>query len=158
MKDLLKKKSPTNITQNEQQVLKSWTLTYTRAVRQRTVRQETTVEKMGTLPHYLDTQDTHKVARNTVPYNNENDKRASTCDLLNDASNSQNDEESNVDQCKFKETDEFNEESNVEEGNAGLADIVDAALFLFGRCTCFSIRKSYKNEQWIFRIDNIFIL
>ena len=88
MKDLLKKKSPTNIIQNEQQALKSWTLTYTRAVRQRTVRQETTVEKMGTLPNYLDTQDTHKVARNTVPYNNENDKRPSTCDLLNDASDS----------------------------------------------------------------------
>ena len=43
---------------------------------------------MGTLPNYLDTQDTHKVARNTVPYNNENDKRPSTCDLLNDASDS----------------------------------------------------------------------
>ena len=95
--------------------------------------------KMGTLPHYLYTQNTHEVARNTDPYNNESDKRAANYDHLNYASISQNDEESNVDQCKLKETLEFSEESDVEEGNAGLVDTDDAALFSFGRRTCFSI-------------------
>ena len=60
--------------------------------------------KMGTLLHYLYTQDTHEVARNTVPYDNESDKRAANCEHLNDASISQNDEESNDDQCNLKET------------------------------------------------------
>ena len=53
--------------------------------------------KMGTLSHYLYTQDTHKVARNTVPYYNKSNKRAANCEHLNNASNSQNDEESNDD-------------------------------------------------------------
>ena len=38
--------------------------------------------KMDTLPHYLHTQDTHEGARNTVPYNNQSDKRAANCDHL----------------------------------------------------------------------------
>ena len=93
--------------------------------------------KMGTLLHYLYTQDTHEVARNTVPYDNESDKRAANYEHLNDASISQNDEESNDDQCNLKETDEFREESDVEEENAGLVDIDNAALFLVGRVSRF---------------------
>ena len=69
-------------------------MTYTRAVHQSTVMQETAMAKRGTLPHYLYTEDTHEVATNTVPYNNESDKRAANCEHLTDASLSQNDEES----------------------------------------------------------------
>ena len=145
LKELPKNKNPTKITQNEQQALQSWALTYTTTVRQGAVRQETTMAKMGTLPHYLYTKGTHEVARNTVSYNNESDKRVANCDHLNDASISQNDKESDVNQCKLKETDEFSEESDVEEGNTGLIDIDDAALFLFRRWTCFLIRKSCKS-------------
>ena len=86
---------------------------------------------MDTLPHYLHTQDTHEVARNTVPHNNQSDKRAANCDHLHDTSVSQNDKVSNNDQCKLKETDEFSEKSDVEEGNTGFVDIDDSALFLF---------------------------
>ena len=103
MKDLSKKKSSTKINQNEQQALQNWDLTYNRDVCQRTVRQETTMAKMDTLQHYLYTQDTHKVARNTVPHNKESDKRAANCEHLNDVSINQNDEESNDDQCILKE-------------------------------------------------------
>ena len=85
----------------------------------------------------LYTQGIYEVARNTVSYNNESDKRAANCDHLNDASNSQNDEESNDDQCKLKETDEFSEEGDVKEQNTGLADIDHAALFLVGRSSRF---------------------
>ena len=137
LKDLPKKKSPTKITQNEQQALQGWALTYTRTVRLRTVRQETTMAKMGTLPHYFYAQDTHEVARNTVPYNNVSDKIAANFEPLNDASISPNDEESNDDQCNLKETDEFREESDVDEENTGLVDKDDAALFLVGRASRF---------------------
>ena len=109
----------------------------TRAVNQRTARQETTMAKIGTLLHYLYTQYTHEVAGNTVPYDNKSNKRAANCEHLNDASNSQNDEESNDDQCNLKQTDVFSEESDVEKNNSGLADIDDAALFLVGRASKF---------------------
>ena len=137
MKDLPEKKSPTKITQNKQQALQSWALTYTRAVRRRTVKQETTMAKMGTLPHYLYAQDTHEVARNTFNYNNEIDKRTANCEHLNDASISQNNEESNDDQCNLEEIDEFSEESDVKDENTGLVNIDDAALFLIGRASRF---------------------
>ena len=93
--------------------------------------------KMGTLLHYLYTQDTHEVARNTVPDDNESDKRAANCEFLNDTSISENDEESNDDHFNLKETDEFREESDVEEENIGLVDIDDAALFLVGCASRF---------------------
>ena len=96
---LSKKEKP-----HEKQVLQSWTLTYTRAVRQRILRQKTAMAKMGTLLHYLYTQDTNEVARNTVFCDNESDKRAANCKHLHDASICQNDEESNDDQCDLKET------------------------------------------------------
>ena len=111
MKDLPKKKSLTKITQNEQQPLQSWALTYTRAVLQRTVRQETTMAIISTLPH-THIQDTHEVARNKVLYDNERGKIAASCEHLNNASISQNDEESNDDHCNLKEADEFCEESS----------------------------------------------
>ena len=75
---------------------------------------------MGTLPHYLYTQGTHEIARNTVPYNNASDKRVANCDHLIGASISQNDEELNDNQCKLKETDKFSEEIDFEEENTGL--------------------------------------
>ena len=92
---------------------------------------------MGTLPHSLYTQDTREVARNAVPDDNESDKRAANCEHLNDTSIIQNDEESNDDQCNLKETDEFSEESDVEEENTGLVDINDEALFLVEHASGF---------------------
>ena len=146
LKELPKKKNPTKITQNEQQALHSWPVTYTRAVRQSTVKQETTMAKMGTLPHYLSTQNTHEVATNTVPYNNENDKRAANCEHLTDAYISQNDEESSDGRCNLKETDEFSEESDVEEENTGLVDIDNTSLFLVGRASRFRKTKKINNR------------
>ena len=149
LKDLPKKQNLTKITQNKQQASQSWALTYTRAVRQRTVMQGTAVAKMDTLPHYLYTQDTHEVAKNTVPYDNESDKRAANCEHLNSQNRtfiSQNDEESNDDQCNLKETDEFSEESDVEEENTGLVDIDEAELFLVGRASRFGKARKINNR------------
>ena len=65
------------------------------------------------------------------------DKRAANCEYLNDASISQNDQKSNDDQWNLRETNEFGEEDEIEEENAGLVDIDDEALFLVGRVSGF---------------------
>ena len=121
---------------------------------------------MGTLPHSLYTQDTREVARNAVPDDNESDKRAANCEHLNDTSIIQNDEESNDDQCNLKETDEFSEESDVEEENTGLVDINDEALFLvehasgFGRAIKINNRFleqiSFNNIKYNYKIYIIY--
>ena len=72
LKDLIavfptKQPYPT-IKEKEAMLIKDWASTYTRAVRQRTVRQETTMAKMGTLPHYLYSLDRNKQAKQTIPF------------------------------------------------------------------------------------------
>ena len=52
-KFLLKRKSSPSIGAKNEEILQTWANSYTRAARQRTVRQETTMAMMGTLPHYL---------------------------------------------------------------------------------------------------------
>ena len=44
---------PSSTSVADEETLRTWANTYTRAVRQRTVHQETTMVKTGTLPHYL---------------------------------------------------------------------------------------------------------
>ena len=56
---------PSPITVADEDTLRTWANTYTRAVRQRTVRQETTMAKTGTLPHYLYTGKISEVAETT---------------------------------------------------------------------------------------------
>ena len=48
---LLSKAVPSSITVADEEALQIWANTYTRAFRQRTVHQETTMAKTGTLPH-----------------------------------------------------------------------------------------------------------
>ena len=84
----------------------------------------------------------HKIRRNADPWNNDSDKWAANCYHLKDTSISQNYEESNDDQCTLKMAEDFSEERVVEDGNTVLVDIDDAALFLLGSWTCFSIRKN----------------
>ena len=50
---LPKKAAPVYIAVSDKEKLRTWADSYTRAVRQRTVRQETTMAKTGTLLHYL---------------------------------------------------------------------------------------------------------
>ena len=55
--------------EKEEEEMRQWALTYTRGVRQRSVRQETTMDKSGTLPHYLysnDIANKHNKMTNTV--------------------------------------------------------------------------------------------
>ena len=52
---LLKKATPVYIAVSDKKKLRTWADSYTRAdaVRQRTLRQETTMTKTGTIPHHL---------------------------------------------------------------------------------------------------------
>eukprot|EP00111_Clytia_hemisphaerica_P014073 TCONS_00041423-protein len=63
------KNLPTKIEKRDEETLQNWATNYTRAVRQRTVRQETTMCKMGTMPHYVyTTSEIEETAKQTVPY------------------------------------------------------------------------------------------
>ena len=65
---LSSKAVPSSVTAVHEETLRTWANTYTRAVRQRTVRQETTIAKTGTLPHYLYTAKISEVAETTEEY------------------------------------------------------------------------------------------
>ena len=67
---LPKKIQPNKIEKSKEENLQSWASTYGRAVRQRTVRQETTMCKTGTLPHYLYSSDAamNEMANKSRPY------------------------------------------------------------------------------------------
>ena len=62
---------PSSITVSDEETLRTWVNPYTRAVRQRTVRQETTMAKTGTLPHYLYTakisEEAEKIEEYSIP-------------------------------------------------------------------------------------------
>ena len=59
---------PSSITGADEETLRTWSNTYTKAVPQRTVRQETTMATRGTLPHYLYTVKISEVAEITEEY------------------------------------------------------------------------------------------
>jgi len=65
---LPKKKITVQIPKKEEEKLRVWADSYTRAVRQRSVRQETTMAKCGTLPTYLYTDKVDEMAEATDPY------------------------------------------------------------------------------------------
>lgn len=66
---LPKKHIAVQIPKNEEEKLRVLADSYTRAVRQRSVRQETTMAKCGTLPTYLYTDKVDEIAQATDPYN-----------------------------------------------------------------------------------------
>ena len=65
---LSSKAVPSSITVVDEETLRTWANTYTRAVRQRTVHQEKTMAKTGTLPHYLYTAKISELAETTEEY------------------------------------------------------------------------------------------
>ena len=65
---LLSKAVLSSITVADEEALQIWANTYTRAFRQRTVHQETTMAKTGTLPHYLYTAKISEVPETNEEY------------------------------------------------------------------------------------------
>ena len=121
-----------------QQEMQCWANTYTKGVRQRTVRQETTMCKSGTLPHYL------YASKNLVPIKpatayNESTSNRSSIEI-------EEDKENDIDMEKY-DTSSDEDEQEFENGdtNDGLA-VDRQALFLVGRSTRFGRAVKINNK------------
>ena len=139
---------PVVIDQNKEELLQTWAYTYTRAVRQRTVRQETTMAKMGTLPHYIYSSRINEVIEATEEYNIENHTKPQSSHV------SQNNEQTPAEQsdqeqceenrCEPEPPDQFDEDGSDDPGEERpqIAANVENALdegtyFLVGRSSRF---------------------
>lgn len=122
----------------EEEEMRQWAQTYTKGVRQRSVRQETTMDKSGTLPHYLYSVDICKQAAKTKRYVDEENqieetKTTAVEPILDD------DEPNHADDSIIpdEQSDKFSsEEDDVEESHDAV-DVGDQALFLIGRTSRF---------------------
>ena len=112
---LPKKVTPITISKKDEEELQQWSATYTQAVRQCTVRQETTMAKMGIWPYYIYSKNVKKVAESTSEYQFEEKEALEG----NDSG-----------------TDEFDSSSD-EESPAMADEIDDRAAFLVGRTSRF---------------------
>ena len=130
---------PSSITVADEETLWSWANIYTRAVRQRTVCQETTMAKTGTLPHYLYTAKISEVVERTEEYlillivptdvstAVVNEKEVLIEEMQEDDNEPSSDEEEELD----------NVHPNIATSTADVAGLDEGSLFLVGRSTRF---------------------
>ena len=104
------------ISPQDAQLMKEWAHTFGAAVRQRTVRQETTMARAGTLPDFL-------YARDIVP--------GETVDLTGDVSNSDNGADE-YDSCSSAEEEEIDDDESQ-----SVATLNREANFLLGRVSAY---------------------
>ena len=116
---------------DEEEEMRQWAQTYTKGVRQRSVRQETTMDKSGTLPHYLYTVDLAKQAAQREKYTlevEEEDEIESNCDK--NVPNEPEDEFSSEDDHELDCIEEIEQTNTV-------PDVNENAFFLIGRTSRF---------------------
>ena len=130
---------PSSITVTDEETLWTWANIYTRAVRQRTVCQETTMAKTGTLPHYLYTAKISEVAERTeeslilliVPTDVStavvNKKEVVIEEVQEDDNEPSSDQEEELD----------NAHPNIATSTTDVAGLDEGSLFLVGRSTRF---------------------
>ena len=122
-------------------------MTYTRAVHQRTVRQETTMAKIGTLPHYLYTAKIREVAETTEEYSI---PLIVPTDVSTAVVNEKEVVIEEVQEDDNEKSDEFKPSSNEEEeldnahpniatSTTDVAGLDEGSLFLVGRLTRFGL-------------------
>ena len=121
---LPKKVTPITISKKDEEELQQWSASYTQAVRQCTVHQETTMAKMGTLPHYIDSKNLKKITESTSEYQFEEKEALEG----NDSG-----------------TDEFDSPTD-EESPAMVNEIDDRAAFLVGRTYRFGRGNKLSNK------------
>ena len=128
---LPKKTKYGTISKSNEEKLISWAESYTRAVRQRTVRQETTMAKSGTLPHYLYADSIDEMAKATAKF------REKAIQIEN--TNATNEKDMEEDDGNNENSDEFDESEDDEEiiPVNDVAGLDDGALFMVGRSTRF---------------------
>ena len=142
---MLSKAAPSSITAADEETLRTRANTYTRAVRQRTVRQETTMSKTETLSQYLYPAKISEVAETTeeysilliVPTNVStavvNEKEIVIEEVLKDDNEKSDEFEPSSD--KKKELD--NAHPNIATSTKDVAGLHEETLFLVGRLTRF---------------------
>ena len=91
---LPRKVTPIAISKKDEEELKQWSASYTQAVRQRTVRQETTMAKMGTFSYYKYSNNVKKIAESTSEYQFEEKEALEANDSGTDERDSSIDQES----------------------------------------------------------------
>ena len=136
---------PSPITVADEDTLRTWANTYTRAVRQRTVRQETTMAKTGTLPHDLYTAKIIEVAETTEEYSTPLivptdvstavvNKKEVVMEEMQEDDNEKSDEfEPSSDEVEELD----NVHPNIATSTADVAGLDEGSLFLVGRLTRF---------------------
>ena len=91
---LPRKVTPIAISKKDEEELKQWSASYIQAVRQRTVRQETKMAIMGTLPYYKYSKNVKKIAESTSEYQFEEKEALEANDSGTDEFDSSIDQES----------------------------------------------------------------
>ena len=132
----------------QEEEMRQWALTYTRGVRQRSVRQETTMDKSGTLPHYLYSVDIAKQAEQNKKFGETSEETPATPQQHSQLEQSDPDNESHEtaanpqhDQLSEESSDEFscdedtNENETIETPDG--TDLAEQAFWL-GGCISFS--------------------
>ena len=145
---------PSSITVADEETSRTWANTYTRAVRQRTVRQETTMAKTWTLPHYLYTAKISEVAEITeehsIPLIVPTDvstavvnKKELVIEKVQEDDNEKSDES---EPSSEEEEDLDNAHSNIATRTTDVAGLNEGLLFLVGRSASFgrSININFK--------------
>ena len=142
---LSSKAVPSSITVVDEETLRTWANTYTRAVRQRTVHQEKTMAKTGTLPHYLYTAKISEVAETTEEYSIllivptgvstavVNEKEI----LIEEVEEDDNEKSDEFEPSSDEEEELDNAHPNIATSTTDVAGLDEGSLFLVGRSTRF---------------------
>ena len=124
------------INKEAEELLIEWASNYTRAERQRTVRQETTMSKMGTLPFYLYKKDICKEAF----------ERGIYTDPQSSNSSNENEIDNYSDNCVENEDIEEEYDTDSEEEYITENSIDDTAFFIIGRSTRYGRQIKVNNR------------
>ena len=134
---------PSSLTVAGEETLRTWANAYKRAIRQRTVRQETGMAKTGTLPHYLYTAKISELAETTEEYSvrlitptdvstvvvNE---KVVVIEEVQEDSNEKSDE---FEPSSNEEGELHNAHLNIATSTTDVAGLDEGSLFLVGRLT-----------------------
>ena len=137
----LKKSKQKNIKPEEAQALRDWVAQYGRCVRQRSLRQETTMAKAGTLPEFCyisyATQSHGPGEIDSVEKPPNTSDQESACDNQQAGTADQQDEYESSDE-EFKDnTHESSSESDTDETSHEAESLDSQNLFLVGRVSRF---------------------
>ena len=136
---------PSSITVADEETLRTWANTNTRAVCQRTVRQKTTMAKTGTLPYYLYTAKISEGAETTEEYFDPLDSATDVSPakvnekevVIKEVQKDDNDKSDKFEPSSDEEEELDNVHLNIATSTTDVVDLDEGSLFLVGRLTRF---------------------